>query len=121
MKIIFFWILVITGVLVLGIIWWRFVQAPARLGVYDEFAKCLAEKQITMYGAAWCSHCQNEKKAFGLSFQYVPYVECPQNSQLCLEKKIEGYPTWIFPDGKVLTGEQGVGKLSEASGCALPK
>lgn len=73
-----------------------------------------------MYGAEWCSHCQNEKKAFGDSFQYVPYVECPAAPQKCLEKKITGYPTWIFPDGKALIGEQGLSKLSEASSCALP-
>ncbi len=73
-----------------------------------------------MYGAEWCAHCQNEKKAFGDSFKYVPYVECPDNPQKCLEKGIEGYPTWILPDGKKLIGEQGLLKLSQESGCLLP-
>ncbi len=43
---------------------------PAITGL-DDFAKCLSEKGVTMYGAAWCSHCQNTKKTFGQSFQYV--------------------------------------------------
>ena len=86
----------------------------------DEFAKCLSEKNITMYGAEWCPHCQNEKKAFGSSFQYVNYVECPDNPNLCVEKGVKGYPTWIFPDGKKLQGEQGITKLSRESGCELP-
>lgn len=86
---------------------------------HDAFAQCLAEKEITMYGAEWCPHCQNEKKAFGSSFQYVPYVECPENQKLCIEKEIQGYPTWIFPDGRRLLGEQGLEKLSQASGCPL--
>ena len=86
----------------------------------DDFAKCLASKNITMYGAAGCSHCQNEKKAFGDSFKYVPYVECPDDPQKCLEKGVTGYPTWIFPDGKKLIGEQGLEKLSQESGCSLP-
>lgn len=86
----------------------------------DAFAQCLAEKNITMYGAEWCPHCQNEKKAFGESFKFVPYVECPDDPQKCIAAGINGYPTWIFPDGKKLEGEQGLNKLSAESGCALP-
>lgn len=73
-----------------------------------------------MYGAKWCPHCQNEKKAFGDSFRLVPYVECPDDPKKCLAAGINGYPTWVFPDGKKLEGEQGLEKLSQASGCPLP-
>ncbi|MEK7589210.1 MAG: hypothetical protein AAB479_01080 [Patescibacteria group bacterium] len=111
-------------------------------GELDAFAQCLAEKGITMYGADWCPHCQNEKKAFGDSFRLVPYVECPDDPQKCLAAGINGYPTWVFPassarldpaslasrraeragglDGKKLEGEQGLEKLSQESGCILP-
>lgn len=89
------------------------------IGQYDSFARCLAEKEITMYGADWCSHCQNEKKAFGSSWEYVPYIECPKNPKACLDKGIEGYPTWIWPDGKKLIGEQGIEKLSKESECKI--
>ena len=88
-------------------------------GELDGFAKCLAEKNITMYGAAWCPHCQNEKWAFGDSFRFVPYVECPDNPNKCLAADVDGYPTWIFPDGRKLVGEQGIKKLSRESGCVL--
>ncbi|MEK7478130.1 MAG: thioredoxin domain-containing protein [Patescibacteria group bacterium] len=81
-------------------------------------AKCLAAKKVTMYGAYWCSHCQNQKKAFGEAWPYVPYVECTQNTQLCLAKGIEGYPTWIFSTGQKLEGEQTLAKLAQASGCS---
>jgi len=88
-------------------------------GALDFFARCLAEKNIVMYGANWCPHCQNEKKAFGDSFRFINYVECPANPQKCLAAGIRGYPTWIFPDGQRLEGEQGIQKLSNASGCPL--
>ena len=88
-------------------------------GNFDAFAQCLAEKEIIMYGADWCPHCRNEKKQFGDSFHFVPYVECPDNPRLCLQKGVTGYPTWIFPDGKKLIGEQGLKKLSQESGCPL--
>ena len=85
----------------------------------DVFAQCLAEKDVIMYGADWCPHCQNEKKAFGDSFKFIPYVECPKDPKRCLAAGINGYPTWIFPDDKKLEGEQGLEKLSAESGCPL--
>ena len=83
----------------------------------DTFAQCLAEKGAVMYGAEWCPHCQNEKKAFGKAFQFVPYVECPEDPQKCILAGIQGYPTWVFPDGRKFEGEQGIEKLSQVSGC----
>lgn len=94
-------------------------SAPKQDAALDAFAACLAEKKITMYGADWCPHCQNEKNAFGASFRLVPYVECPQEPQQCLDAGISGYPTWVLPDGTKLVGEQGLKKLSEESGCSL--
>lgn len=94
---------------------------PQQANALDSFAQCLAAKEVTMYGANWCSHCQNEKKAFGSSFEHVPYVECPTDPKRCQAAGVEGYPTWIFPDGRKLVGEQGLAKLSRESGCALPQ
>lgn len=91
-------------------------SAPSNL---DSFAKCLAEKGLTMYGAEWCPHCQNQKKLFGSSFDFVPYVECPNTPKLCLDKGVNGYPTWIMGDN-TLVGEQTLAKLSELSSCQLP-
>lgn len=85
----------------------------------DSFAICLKEKGLTMYGAKWCPHCQREKKAFGDSFKYIPYVECPDQPKICLDLKVDSYPTWIFPDGRRLVGEQGLGNLSKMSGCSF--
>lgn len=85
----------------------------------DKFAMCLADKDVTMYGAVWCSHCQSQKKEFGSSFQYIKYVECPDNIKICLDKGVVGYPTWIFNDGSKLEGEQSFAKLSEKSGCPI--
>lgn len=94
---------------------------------YDDFAKCLAEKGAKMYGAFWCGHCQNQKAAFGSSFQYIDYIECTvggkQNSfaQVCQDAGIKGYPTWKFSDGTVREGEVFFGDLAKLSGCALPE
>jgi len=84
-------------------------------------AKTLAEKKITMYGAEWCPHCKAEKARFGSAWQYVPYVECPANEKLCLDKQVRGYPTWITPDGTKYEGEQGIEKLAQIAGYDLGK
>ena len=104
-----------------------FIFRPEKL-VADlgAFAQCLAGKGAVMYGVYWCPHCQNEKDAFGDSFRFVPYVECTDEPQKCLDAGIRGYPTWIFPaspaggpDGRRFEGEQGIEKLSRESGCPL--
>ncbi len=86
----------------------------------DGFAQCLASKNLTMYGAEWCPHCKKEKNRFGTAFKYVPYVECPDNVQLCLSKGIQGYPTWIDASSTLYEGEQGLDGLANISGCELP-
>lgn len=117
-------LILLVAAIVTAVVWRTSREKPA--GYLDEFAKCLGDKKVTMYGAAWCSHCQNEKKAFGSSFSYVPYVECPADPKACIDKGIEGYPTWIFPaspggtESRKFIGEQGLKKLSIESGCALP-
>ncbi len=86
----------------------------------DSFAQCLASKNLTMYGAEWCPHCKKEKNRFGSAFKYVPYVECPDNVQLCLAKGVNGYPTWIDASSTLYEGEQGLEGLAKISGCELP-
>ncbi|MEM4711314.1 MAG: peptidylprolyl isomerase [Candidatus Woesearchaeota archaeon] len=90
----------------------------------DDFAKCLTEKEVKMYGAYWCPHCENNKKQFGESWKYVTYVECavegqPQiQTQACIDANIEGYPTWII-NGKKYPGEQSLATLARLTGCKL--
>lgn len=92
----------------------------------DEFAQCLTENDVVMYGAFWCPHCSRTKKMFGSSFQYVNYVECDprgdnEQSELCAEKEILNYDTWEFADGSRYISEPSFETLSERSGCPLPE
>ena len=86
----------------------------------EGLAKQLSEKGMVMYGAYWCSHCNNQKKEFGDAFKYVDYVECDAkgpnaNPDECSAKGIEGYPTWIY-QGQKYSGEQSLDKLAEIIG-----
>lgn len=91
----------------------------------DAFAKCLAKQNVTMYGSFLCPHCDDQKKLFGASFKYVPYVECstPGTRQMtfaCRMAEIRFTPTWIFSDGERQTGLRSLQQLSTKTGCRLP-
>ena len=81
-------------------------QAPSKL---DGFAQGIKASGAEFYGAFWCPHCQEQKAEFGTSEKYLPYVECsnPDQSQtqICIDKKIESYPSWTFKDGITLTSK----------------
>lgn len=91
---------------------------------YDDFAQCLSNAGVTMYGAWWCPHCEIQKDLFGNAFDNVTYIECSTAArtmnQTCKDAGIEGYPTWEFSDGSRASGEQTLETLAEKSGCALP-
>lgn len=92
---------------------------------YDTFAQCIKDKGAKFYGAFWCPHCQTQKKEFGGSSKYLPYIECsnPDQTQnaICTAAKIESYPTWEFADGTRATGEQSMEALAAKTGCVLPQ
>jgi uncharacterized membrane protein len=83
-----------------------------------QLATDLQKLDTTFYGAYWCSHCYDQKQAFGKqAMQHIPYVECSKegiNSQaaLCKEKKIPGYPTWEI-SGKLYPGEKALDEIRD--------
>ncbi len=118
-KIIF---LSLTLIIIGSLIYVGVVNAK-KPGKYDDFAKCLTEKNIKEYGAFWCPNCAKQKELFGKSFKYINYIECDargDNAQpeLCREKGITGYPSWEINEN-FLQGVQSLNKLSEESGCEL--
>ena len=94
--------------------------------VYDAFATCVKNSGAIFYGTFWCPHCQATKDLFGTSASLLPYVECSTadgkgQTQICTDKKIQGYPTWIFADGTTLSGEQSLSTLANKTSCNLPQ
>ncbi|MDP1624962.1 MAG: hypothetical protein Q8L64_04295 [bacterium] len=112
---------VVIALIVLGAFWVaKYAKdSSAPNPALTAFAQCIASKGLTMYGAEWCSHCKAEKARFGAAFSYVPYVECPENTKICLDKGINGYPTWVDAAGTKYEGQQGLERLAEISGCEL--
>lgn len=91
---------------------------------YDDFAKCLSDKGVKLYGASWCPHCQQQRESFGASQKYLNYIECStqdgkSQTTVCKDSNITSYPTWELADGTRLVGTQSLAKLSEISGCNM--
>ncbi len=126
---------ILTGIItiilagaIIGVIYLVAVQnqKPAVPSKLDGFAQCLKDKGLTFYGAFWCPHCKAQKELFGSSVKYLPYKECstPDGSAqtaVCIEKGIQSYPTWVFPDGSRLTGDVSPESLASKASCPLPK
>ncbi|HET9407654.1 MAG TPA: hypothetical protein VFO39_10485 [Candidatus Sulfotelmatobacter sp.] len=93
---------------------------------YDNFAKCLASKQVKMYGLYWCPHCLDQKDMFGKAFRYVPYQECaiPDSHEMadaCKAAGAKNFPSWQFqPGGPLQEGVEPLDELSSKTGCSLP-
>jgi hypothetical protein len=100
---------------------------PREVGELDDFATCVKDSGLKMYGSMTCSVCKRQRELFGSSFELVGEIEChprgknPQ-TELCFEKGIEKTPTWIHHgrDEQRLEGYQTLETLAEVSGCPLP-
>lgn len=114
-------LLVVVLVIVIGV----FANKPKEVGKFGPFAQCIKDSGAEFYGAFWCPHCQDQKAAFGNAKKLLPYIECSNadrsQTQICIDKKIEGYPTWIFKDGSRLSGFVPMATLAEKTQCVLPQ
>ena len=86
-----------------------------------ELAKFLNNKGVVKYSAYWCPNCLNQGELFGKqAYQELNVVECARDginsqTQLCIDKKIKGFPTWEI-NGKLILGVLSLKELSKLSG-----
>ncbi|MEK7607947.1 MAG: hypothetical protein AAB484_03475 [Patescibacteria group bacterium] len=117
------WVILVFLVIFIigGIVWYS-----SRPGHYDTFASCIENSGTTFFGAFWCPHCQEQKAIFGKSAAKLPYTECStidgkDQLPVCVDKKIETYPTWELRNGMRKTGVLSLSELSTFTGCPLIK
>ena len=86
-----------------------------------EFAKYLKDKGVVKYSAYWCPNCLNQSELFGKqAYKELNVVECARDglnsqTQLCIDKKIKGFPTWEI-NGKLILGVLSLKELSKLTG-----
>ena len=88
-----------------------------------RLAAHLKKLDARMFGAYWCSHCFDQKAAFGAEgAKSVNYIECASDgaqsqAKLCRERHVPGYPTWEI-GGKLYPGEKSLEDLEKLVGLA---
>ena len=86
-----------------------------------ELAKYLNDKGVVKYSAYWCPNCLNQSELFGKqAYKELNVVECTRDginsqTQLCIDKKIQGFPTWEI-NGKLILGVLSLNELSKLTG-----
>ncbi len=110
----------IMGLIILIILFssfgvYSYVGKPSQ---YDDFAKCLTDKNIVVYGNDYCSYTNKQLNFFGKSKKYLNYIKCVDNEKLCDEKNVEITPTWEI-DEEVYSGVQSLERLSALTGCEI--
>lgn len=110
---------VVIGVLVLSAVVMFQSSSKPLTAVDTSLAQCLTDKGVSLGGAEWCGHCSDQKELFGNSFKYIDYHDCEDEVQWCQDSGIKGFPTWVFPDGKLYPGAKSLEELAKLSGCEL--
>ena len=86
-----------------------------------KFAKFLKDSGVIKYSAYWCPNCLNQSELFGKqAYKELNVVECANDgkksqTQLCIDKKIKGFPTWEI-NGKLILGVLSLKELSNLTG-----
>ena len=86
-----------------------------------ELAKYLNDIGVVKYSAYWCPNCLNQSELFGKqAYKELNVVECGRNginsqTQLCIDKKIKGFPTWEI-NGNLILGVLSLKELSRLTG-----
>ncbi len=116
--------MVLLGVAVFALLVGYAVYQNYAPSVYDDFAQCLTDEGVQIYGAYWCPNCLDQKEMFGSSWRHIDYIECSSQGSntfdLCPE--IETVPLWVGAEGtESLSGRQDLDVLAETYDCALPE
>jgi len=86
-----------------------------------KLAKYLNDNGVVKYSAYWCPNCLDQSELFGKqAYKELNVVECANDgknsqTQLCIDKKIKGFPSWEI-NGKIILGVLTLKELSTLTG-----
>ena len=88
------------------------------------FAKALDQAGVKYFGAPWCPHCTSQKLLFEDGGRFLPFINVSNPDRTINDigtaNNISALPTWEFPDGTRLEGEQSLETISQRAGVPIP-
>lgn len=85
-----------------------------------KFVGCLEKADFVIYGANWCGWTKKLVEMLGGWDMVKPiYIECTEETELCEEKEIRGYPT-IFVQGEQYQGARTFEGFAAVTDCDVP-
>jgi len=112
------YLIVFLLLVAIGVFSYTFYLRSHIPGQYDEFAKCITEKDVVIYGNDFCQYTNKQLNFFGKSRKYLNYIKCAENKELCDSKSIKITPTWEIA-GKMYEQVQSFERLSDLTGCKI--
>lgn len=83
-----------------------------------QLAEYLTSRNVVWAGTYWCPHTSRQRELLGReAASKLRYVECSprgygSDPKWCLSHRVDGYPAWIFPDGRQVSGERPLSDLA---------
>ncbi len=77
-------------------------------------AKCISEKNTTLYTAKYCPDCRKQKELFGEGLKYINNIECLGGIKRCYELKM--VPAWDI-NGRLYYGLKSLSDLKIITNC----
>jgi len=81
----------------------------------EEIAKCIGENS-ELYIQLGCHACETQEDMFGENYQYLTTIDCFYERDKCMDKEIQGTPTWIIDEQEYL-GVLSLEELKTLTGC----
>lgn len=85
-----------------------------------ELIQCLAANNIVIYGTSTCPACAQLINSLG-GYQAVEpiYIECSQETEVCMQNMQTDYVPEIQVNGELYTGSRNPQDLAEQFGCQI--
>ena len=86
MKKILFLLMIVSSTILAG------CSSTPKYTNLDQFAQCLTDAGVKLYGTTTCQYCLKQKALFGDSFSKINFVDCTKNPIQCDIAKVSEIP-----------------------------
>jgi len=64
----------------------------------------ISEAGYYIVGSSSCGYCTKQLQALGKNVDKIKFYDCAKDDTMCKRHAIDGFPTWVSPDGTLDPG-----------------